>query len=324
MRISREMLAGQAASSGFRPDLLEKVARLLGLLQAFQAHPFLKDRLALKGGTALNLFLFNVPRLSVDIDLNVVGAVDRDGMIAQRPAIEQAISAVVSREGFVLKRMPTDHAGGKWVLRYDSAEGQSGNLELDVNFMFRVPLWPVEKLDSRPIGSWRAVDIPVMDVHELAAGKLAALVSRRKARDLFDAQNILQMGNLDVERLRIAFVVYGGMNRKDWRTVNVEDVSFDVREFDSQLLPTLRNAAEIDRKSASYAERLVAECRERLSRVLPLRDSEIEFLNLLLDRGLIDPALLTADVDVQQRIRSHPWLEWKALNVRQHKLGMGT
>lgn len=54
------------------------------------------------------------------------------------------------------------------------------------------------------------------------------------------------MDNLDFERLRIAFVVYGGMNRKDWRTVNIEDVGFDVREFDSQLLPTLRNAAEID------------------------------------------------------------------------------
>jgi len=88
--------------------------------------------------------------------------------------------------------------------------------------------------------------------------------------------------------------------------------------------PTAGAAAGPPCTFATFAARLVAECRERLSLLLPLRDSEIEFLNLLLDSGLVDPALLTADADVQQRIRIHPLLEWKALNVRQHKLGMGT
>ena len=74
MRISPQKLSAEAESTGFRPDLLEKVAHLLGLLNAMQSHPFLKGKLALKGGTALNLFVFNVPRLSVDIDLNYVGA----------------------------------------------------------------------------------------------------------------------------------------------------------------------------------------------------------------------------------------------------------
>jgi hypothetical protein len=55
-------------ATGFRLDVLKKVAHLLGLLDAIQSHPFLKGKLVLKGGTALNLFIFDVPRLSVDID----------------------------------------------------------------------------------------------------------------------------------------------------------------------------------------------------------------------------------------------------------------
>jgi len=44
-----------------------------------------------KDGTALNLFHFDVPRLSVDIDLNYVGAIDRDTMLAEKPKAEQAV-----------------------------------------------------------------------------------------------------------------------------------------------------------------------------------------------------------------------------------------
>ena len=65
MRISRESLEREAAATGFRAEILEKVIHLFSLLDGFQKHPFLKGKWALKGGTALNLFWFDVPRLSV-------------------------------------------------------------------------------------------------------------------------------------------------------------------------------------------------------------------------------------------------------------------
>jgi predicted nucleotidyltransferase component of viral defense system len=321
VKISPEKLAAEAQATAFRQDVLEKVAHLLGQLDALRSHPFLKGKLALKGGTALNLFVFDVPRLSVDIDLNYVGAEDRDGMLAERPKVEQAVQAVFAREGFTVRRMPEEHAGGKWSLRYENAPGRSGNLEVDINFMFRLPLWPVTARDSHPVGTWRATGIPMLDHHELAAGKLAALLARRQARDLFDSHRILRMDNIDSRRLRIGFVVYGAMNRKDWRTVSADDVDFDATELARQLVPTLRvNAAEFQGESAEYGARLARECREGLSAVLPLTDSERAFLDLLLDRGVIDPTLLTADESLQQRIQCQPLLEWKALNVRRDKL----
>ena len=83
MRLTANELAREAAATGFQTEPLEKVILLLELLEAIRSHPFLKERVVLKGGTALNVFKFDVPRLSVDIDLNYIGAVDRDGMLAE-------------------------------------------------------------------------------------------------------------------------------------------------------------------------------------------------------------------------------------------------
>lgn len=77
MTVSRPQLERLAADTGFQIDPLEKVLHLLDLLESLRSHPFLTDRLVLKGGTALNLFALDLPRLSVDIDLNYIGAVDR-------------------------------------------------------------------------------------------------------------------------------------------------------------------------------------------------------------------------------------------------------
>ena len=307
-------------ATGFKTDAIEKVLQLLNLLNKLNSHPFLKGKFALKGGSALNLFVFNIPRLSVDIDLNYIGAIEREKMLADRPKLEKAVEAVFSREGFTVKRKPLEHAGGKWRLSYRSFEGLSGNIEVDLNFMFRIALWPVKALNSHPVGSFAARGIQVLDVHELAAGKLCALLARQEARDLFDSYQLLIHKDLDQKRLRLAFVVYGAMNRKDWRMVSAEDIDFAADELSNQLLPLLRlRSAEENQSPASYGERLVNECRDRLSVVLPFSDSEKEFLNLLLDKGEIVSSLLTSDPELQECISRHPLLESKALNVREHK-----
>lgn len=321
MKISPESLVIQAETTGFRPDMLEKVALLLQLLNAIHSHPFLKDRLVLKSGTALNLFIFDVPRLSVDIDLNYVGAADRKTMLGERPKVERALQAVFAREGYTIRHVPAGHAGGKWQLRYPSAGGQGGNLEVDVNFMFRISLWPVQRIDSRPVDIWQAAGIPVADVHELAAGKLSALLSRRQARDLFDCSNLFRLGGLDRERLRLAFVVYGAMSRIDWRTTAPADMDVDTADLEQKLIPTLRSAGSEKIRKDRFGKDLVEDCRNLLSSLLPFTAPEREFLDRILDRGETAPELLTGDEALQHRIRRHPLLEWKAVNVRGYKRG---
>ena len=76
--ISMERLQALGAETGFRPDTIDRVTRLLDVLEAYARDPFLGPRFALKGGAALNLFYLELDRLSVELDLNYVGAADRD------------------------------------------------------------------------------------------------------------------------------------------------------------------------------------------------------------------------------------------------------
>lgn len=317
--LSREQILREAAATGFQAEPLEKAVYLLELLDLLHSHPFLKGRLVLKGGTALNLFLFDLPRLSVDIDLNYIGAVDRATMLLEKPKIELSVQAVCGRLGIQVKRVPSEHAGGKWRLSHASALGHPATMELDLNLLLRTPLWPPVITDSHPICAFSARRVPMLDIHELAAGKLAALFSRSASRDLFDVYNLLRESRLDMTRLRLSFVVYGGANRKDWRHIAIEDIQVDPRDVERQLLPVLRADLAPDRSEIKrWSENLVEECRSMISHLLPLQAHEMDFLTLLNEHGEIAPERLTEEDEMRATIRSHPALLWKAMNVRNY------
>ena len=162
-----------------------------------------------------------------------------------------------------------------------------------------------------------ATQIAVVERHELAAGKLAALCARHASRDLFDARELLRRTDLDPTRLRLAFVVYGGLNRKDWRTLQVEDIGGDAQELRRDLVPMLRASVRPkDAEITAWTETLVRETRELMSAVLPFTEHEREFLDRLNGAGEIAPALLTDEPSLQASVRTHPGLLWKAQNIK--------
>ena len=86
------------------------------------------------------------------------------------------------------------------------------------------------------------------------------------------------------------------------------------------LLPLLRrNDTPLRSDLTRWAKALTADCHELLAMVLPLTDREREFLERLNGKGEILPAVLTDDERLQDIVRTHPGLLWKALNVRQHR-----
>ena len=115
-------------------------------------------------------------------------------------------------------------------------------------------------------------------------------------------------------------MVYGAINRKDWRTVSADDIAFEPRERRNQLVPTLRPETLGGATAPiAWARSLNDECRDALRVVLPLAEAESEFLERLLDHGEIVPALLTNDPALGERIAAQPMLAWKTLNVGRHK-----
>jgi len=184
--------------------------------------------------------------------------------------------------------------------------------------MLRTPLWPPRIAQCFPVGSFKAAAVPVLDPHELAAGKLAALLARSANRDIFDGHRLLVAPDIDPARLRLGFVVYGGINRKDWRTVSPEDVKGDPADAPRDLVPMLRSdLAPARGEVRTWLDKLVAECRQRLAIVLPLAAHELEFLERLNGAGEVVPELLSDDAALQAIIRNHPGLQWKAVSVRK-------
>jgi hypothetical protein len=141
---SADYLARLGGTTGFRSDTLEKVLRLGRVLDQVGRHPFLGERLALKGGTALNLFFgAQAPRLSVDLDFNYVRPVERDEMLREKEEIERALGLVAEGDGYRLQWGASEHAGRKTYLGYRNALGTPDRIEVDVNYLYRVSLQPV-------------------------------------------------------------------------------------------------------------------------------------------------------------------------------------
>lgn len=193
-------------------------------------------------------------------------------MLVDRPLIQSAIIGICERKGLTLDRNPNRHAGGKMVWRYPSALGQMGNLEIDLNFMYRVPLWPIEFKSSCMIGSYQIHNIPILDAHELSAGKLIALIDRKTGRDIFDAYHLLAKLPLDDKKLRQAFVIYSCINRKiDLRKITNQDIDVDHIDLKNRLVPLLKRD-EINGMNSlkNWTETLVRQCQQSFKRLLPL------------------------------------------------------
>jgi hypothetical protein len=161
MVASRETLQDIAAERQLQPATLERVIRLIDILDAFGADTLIGPRVALKGGTALNVFHSNLDRLSVDIDVNYVGALEKEQMDADRPGLEDRIERLMESKGYAARREPSEHAGGKWIYRYASALGGAGTIEIDINYLYRGPLYGVDRMPSVAIGSYQAMNVPV-------------------------------------------------------------------------------------------------------------------------------------------------------------------
>lgn len=99
MQISEGAVIDTANEYGFQQRALEKAARLLRLLTAINRHDFLQDKFALKGGTALHMFIMDVNRLSVDIDIHYLG----EGGLKDYALIVSALQEVFNQENLGIK-----------------------------------------------------------------------------------------------------------------------------------------------------------------------------------------------------------------------------
>jgi len=316
MIFSVEYLERLSDATGFQLGSLEKQMHLLHVLREIRRHPYLKDQFALKGGTAINIFLQSMPRLSVDIDLNYVGAKDVDDMLAARPEIDQALEQLVEDIGFSVdyKPPPTSHAGGKWILVADSALGDIFTLELDINFAYRIPLGDIQYLKPYDIDEEYTVPFPIVSTRELYAGKILALLNRGAVRDLYDTQRALVNGILEVNNpLKYTLLFLGLAQPVDWRQVTPQKLQeITAKQIDVELTPMLTQDDPFDLETAQSAVTPFLEA------LLDYSEDERECIDLFLTQGEFRPELLLDDQEEIQRFRNHPAILWRLQKLRQY------
>ena len=108
---------------------MEKVYRLADILEFLNTEPKLKGNLALKGGTAINLTIFNLPRLSVDIDLDYLVNDSREEMLRNREIINTALARFMELSGYNLSpksKKPHSLEGGSLSNLLSGASKYSG------------------------------------------------------------------------------------------------------------------------------------------------------------------------------------------------------
>jgi len=288
---------------------------LLDLLREISRHPLLRTKFALKGGTALNLFWFPLPRLSVDIDLNYVAGVDRETMVADRPVIEKELKNLIESRSITVQFAPTDeHAGAKWRLRAPSAFGGNFTLELDLNYIMRIPVGDLSSKQPYPLDEDYTFSFNSVSFEELFGGKIKALLERSAARDLYDVAMLSQTsGDFDIAAVRRSNILLGVTSKKDWRTVDFRTIDvIDQAMITEELTPVLRQ------DEAPNLEAMKSNAKKILDQILKRTEKEREFLDSFLENGEYKPELLF-EAGQAQLLKKHPAVLWKLQNLRKFK-----
>lgn len=119
-------LGRKAQELGFTRDSYEKMSRLTEILQFLNIEQELKPLLALKGGTAINLTVFNLPRLSIDIDLDFAENLTREETRERRDRINELLGRYMSAEGYVQRdKSKLTHALDSFVYSIHKRGGKS-------------------------------------------------------------------------------------------------------------------------------------------------------------------------------------------------------
>ncbi|MGA9752486.1 MAG: nucleotidyl transferase AbiEii/AbiGii toxin family protein [Acidobacteriota bacterium] len=316
MSPSRELLERCSDETGYAISPLEKVTRLGEFASNIGRHPLLGRVLALKGGTALNLCFGPPTRLSVDLDYNYLGQLERGKMIKERPNVEEALAGLAARMQYQIQWSADAFAGRKLYLQYRSALGVPDRIEVDVNYLFRLPLagtvtkelWQPSDMD-RPT-------VTLVSLEEIIVGKLLAFFDRCAPRDLWDLANLHESAQsvAGSASFRARFLAMSAILDHAVNTYGPDRIGRMVTEraMAEQLVPMLI-AGEAPNRPA-----LIEAAWGFAARFVTLAANEEAYLAAIGRGELALEHLFPSAPPEAARLAHHPALLWKITNVREH------
>lgn len=275
------------------------------LLLEVAPHLFPSGCFAMKGGTALNLFVHEMPRLSVDIDLVYLDhAKERSEALAEISRILITTSEELNRLGFETRVTGTKNADESKILV------RRGDIlvKVEVNHVFRGTLLPVQSagLSSAARAQFAlSSSLPILAAPELYGGKLVAALDRQHPRDLFDITVINRHTGLTPAAVDCFVGYLAGHNRPIHEVLFFRDK--DITEaFEGEFQGMTKTATSLSE---------LLETRARLRAELPtlLTDAHKRFL-LSLAAAEPDWSLMPF-----RQLQDLPAIRWKLLNLEKLK-----
>ena len=216
MNYNKGQLGQMAKQYGFVRDTFEKVLRLKEILTYLNADEYLHEHLALKGGTAINMTIFNLPRLSVDLDLDFTPNLPLEDMEKAREKITKMVENYMTEEGYFLSGSSRySHSLDSMLFQYQNTGGNRDNIKLEFNYSLRSHIFaPVERRMVTDIFEEKVI-VRTLEPIEIFAAKANALMNRAAARDLYDFNNMIYFGLFDeseYELFRKCIIFYASIS----------------------------------------------------------------------------------------------------------------
>jgi len=284
-----------------RDQYIDQVILMLNCLPALRE----QEIFALKGGTAINFFIRDLPRLSVDIDLTYVKTKPRENAIYE---IESGLRAlgktiVMHNKKHQIRELKT--RDGK--LHKIIVANRSTKIKIEPNFIMRGTLLPTKQMDiAKAVEDkfeYSVKQIPVLAEEEIFAGKICAALSRQHPRDFFDIQILFEKQGI-TDTIRQAFVIYLVCSPRPMHELLQPNLIVLKNIYDNEFI----NMTEVPVSLESLLE-----TREMLIKTINqnLSNNEKDFI-FSMKKGSPDYSLTPFD-----HLDELPALKWKLMNIRK-------
>ena len=298
-----------AQQYGFVRDTVEKVLRLKEILRYLNEEEFLREHLLLKGGTAINLTVFDLPRLSVDIDMDYTPNDTKEDMLVAREKITALIKSYMDAEGYQLSEGSRFmHSLDAFYYQYINAGGNRDMIKIELNYSLRAHILEPVHRRILPEVFDDGLMIRMVEPMEIFAAKGNALINRAAARDLYDWGNMMQEKLFEEDRdmFRKCFAFYA--------TISAETVNrnFDTSAIDSLNYDKIRRELfpVLNKKDNFMLEERQQQAKDYIAGLMQLTEQEEEYMDKFICKEYI-PELLFDDKAIVERIQGHPMALWK-------------
>ena len=310
-QLTEHELGSLASDLGFLKNSVEKVLRLVNVLKDLERNSVTKGKFVLKGGTAINLFYLNLPRISVDIDVNYIGFLPKQDMTEDRKRIKLEILKIFAGE-YKLDELMDEHALLQLKFGYRTLSGSSDALRLEINYLLRQPI--IKPVLKRLKGFKEEFWFPCLDEIEIFASKTIACLSRYSPRDLYDLYGwIRSSSNINNSSFRY-LLTYFALIRKT-SIFDLYELNFDSitdKEIRDHLLPMLQRRSNPQRKE------MIQNVQDFLKPLITLTDDEEREIKNFYATGELNTEFLFPDKKMRQNIIQSPAMVWKMKNIKQH------